>query len=65
MKAYQIGIILLAVGVGLLIWGYNISESFSGKLSSAFSGSPGDKAMMLYIAGGICSALGLFKIIKK
>lgn len=65
MKGMQIGIVLLVIGIGLLLWGYNISESIEGKLSTTFSGSPGDKAMILYIVGGICAALGLFKIIKK
>lgn len=65
MKGIYIGIALLVIGVGLLIWGYNISQSVSGQLSSAFSGSPGDKAMILYIAGGICAALGIFKLIKR
>lgn len=65
MKGMQIGIVLLVVGIGLSLWGYNISESFEGQLSSALSGSPGDKAMILYIAGAICAALGIFKIVKK
>ena len=65
MKGIYIGIALLVIGIGLLIWGYNISESFGGKLTSAFTGSPGDKAMTLYITGAICAALGVFKLIKR
>ena len=65
MNKQMIGIVLLMVGVGLLIWGYNISQSVSGQISQAFSGSPGDKAMIIYIVGGICAAIGLFSLIKK
>jgi hypothetical protein len=64
MNGKVVGIVLLVVGVGLLIWGFSISDSFSGKLSSALTGSPGDKAMILYITGGICSALGIFKLFR-
>lgn len=60
-----IGIVLLVVGVALLVWGYNISQSLSGQLSQTFSGSPGDKAMFMYIGGAICAALGIFSLVKK
>ena len=60
-----IGIVLLIVGVALLVWGYNISQSLSGQLSQTFSGSPGDKAMYMYIGGAICAALGVFSMFKK
>ena len=60
-----IGIVLLIVGVALLVWGYNISQSLSGQLSQTFSGSPGDKAMYMYIGGAICAALGIFSLVKK
>ena len=64
MNAKTIGIILLVVGVVLLGWGYSVSQSVSSQFSSAFSGSPSDKAMYLFIAGGICSALGVFQIMR-
>lgn len=62
MNAKTLGIILLVVGVVLLGWGYNVSQSVSSQFSSVFSGSPSDKALILYIAGGICAALGIFKL---
>ena len=64
MNTKMIGIILLVVGIVLLGWGYNVSQSVSSQLSSAFSGSPSDKAMYLFIAGGICAALGAFQIMR-
>lgn len=65
MNKKIIGIVLLVIGVALLVWGYNISQSVSGQVSQAFSGSPGDKAMFMYIGGAICAAVGLFSLIKK
>ncbi len=64
MNKKQIGIIALVVGIVLIGWGYSISDSVSGQISSAFTGSPGDKAMILYIVGGICAAFGIFKLVK-
>lgn len=64
MSAKVVGIILLVVGVVLLGWGYNVSQSVSSQFSQAFSGSPSDKAMYLFIAGGICAALGVFQVIR-
>jgi len=64
MNKKQIGIILLVIGIALIGWGYSIADSVGGQLSSAFSGSPGDKAMILYIVGGICTALGIFRLVK-
>jgi len=64
MKQRQLGIILLVIGLGLLFWGYSESGSLSGRLSSALSGSPGDRAMIMYITGGVFTVLGLFKLFK-
>ena len=59
-----IGIALLVVGVGLIIWGYQSSGSFESKLSDAFSGSPSDKVMQMYIGGAVSAAVGLFMMKK-
>jgi len=60
-----VGIILLVAGLGLLLWGYNMSQSVGGQLQNAFTGSPGDKPMLLYIGGGILAAAGVFQILRK
>ena len=64
MNKKQIGVILIILGFVLIGWGYSIADSVSGQLSSAFSGSPGDKAMILYIVGGICAAIGIIRLVK-
>ncbi len=55
-----IGIVLLAVGVGLVIWGYQLSGSVGSQLTKAISGSPTDKVMMMYIGGAAAALAGLF-----
>ena len=60
-----VGIILLVAGLGLLLWGYNMSQSIGGQLQNTFTSSPGDKPMLLYIGGGILAAAGVFQILRK
>jgi len=55
-----LGLILLIVGIGLVFWGYNLSESVGSQLNRALTGSYGNKIMTLYIAGAACLGAGLF-----
>ena len=59
-----VGVICLVVGVLLIVWGHNMAQSVGGQLQRAFTGSPGDKPMWLYIGGGVLCALGLFQIFR-
>ena len=61
----MIGAILLAVGIGLAIWGYQLSGSVGSQLTKAISGSHTDKAMMMYIGGAVSIIAGLFMLTKK
>lgn len=55
-----IGIALIIIGVVLLIWGVDSSNSFGNEVSKTFTGSPTDRTIWL-IVGGIASAVvGLF-----
>ena len=60
-----LSIALIIAGAGLAIWGYQKSGGFQSKISSALTGSPADNVMMLYIAGAVCLAVGVFLNIKK
>ena len=60
-----IGLILLVVGIGLVIWGYQLSDSVGSQLTKAISGSYSDKVMLMYIGGAVCLIAGLFMTIKK
>lgn len=52
------GLILLVVGIGLLVWAYQLSGSPTSQLSRALSGSVPDQVMYRYIAGGVCLVIG-------
>jgi len=56
------GIICLVAGVLLIVWGYHLSQSVGGQFQRIFTGSPGDKAMGLYIGGAVLCAAGVFQI---
>ena len=62
MKLKLVGVICLVVGVVLIVWGHNMAQSISGQLQSAFTGSPGDKPVRLYIVGAVLCAAGLLQI---
>jgi hypothetical protein len=51
-----LGIALLVIGIVLIIFGINASESFGSDVSRFFTGSPTDKSIWLLI-GGIASAI--------
>ena len=59
-----ISLALLAVGVALIIWGINESESFSSDVSRIFSDSPTDKTMWLLIGGIAASIIGVFGMVR-
>jgi drug/metabolite transporter (DMT)-like permease len=52
-----IGLVLLAVGVTLLIFGYNASQSFGEKVVEGFTGRFTDQTMA-YLIGGIAAIVG-------
>ncbi len=58
-------IALIAVGAGLVFWGYQKSGGLESKLTSALTGSHSDNVMMLYISGAACLAVGIYLYIKK
>ena len=62
MMQKTVGVTCLVAGVLLIVWGHNMAQSIGGQLQNAFTGSPGDKPMWLYIGGGVLCALGLFLV---
>jgi uncharacterized protein DUF3185 len=55
-----LGIGLLVVGVVLMIFGINASESFGSEVSRFFTGAPTDKSIWLLIGGILSVIVGLF-----
>lgn len=64
MKNKAQGIIILAAGVILLVWGYNISQSVSSQIGQALSAGSFNKSTIIMIIGGLCAAFGFFKLFK-
>lgn len=55
-----VGLALLVVGVILLIFGINASNSVGSDLSNLFTGKPTDKAVWFIIGGAAALVIGLF-----
>ncbi|WP_024851244.1 DUF3185 family protein [Hydrogenovibrio kuenenii] len=59
------GLILLIIGLGLAVWGYQLSDSVGSQITQAVTGSDTDKVMILYIAGAVSFVVGIYFYIKK
>lgn len=60
-----IGIVLMVLGVGLAIWGYQLSGSVGSQITQAVTGSDTDKVMTFYITGAISFVVGIYLFAKK
>jgi len=54
-----VGLALFALGIVLLIFGFNESQSFSSDVSRFFTGNPSNRSMWLLIGGAVAVILGL------
>ncbi len=54
-----IAIVLFAVGVSLLIFGLNASDSIGSEISEVFTGQPSDRAIAFIVGGVAALALGV------
>lgn len=55
-----LGIALLVIGVVLIVFGINASDSLGSDISRFFTGTPTDKSMWLLIGGIVSAIVGLF-----
>jgi Mn2+/Fe2+ NRAMP family transporter len=58
-----ISIVFLVVGIVLLVYGFNASNSFASNVSEAVTGTPTDRSMWLMIlgvVGVVVGGIGLF-----
>ena len=60
-----LGIVLIVVGVGLIGWGLQMSDSFGNEMSEALTGASTDGVMTRYIAGAASLAVGLALYFKR
>jgi hypothetical protein len=59
-----IGIVLVVLGIGLGIWGYQLSGSVGSQITQAVTGSDNDKVMTFYITGAVSFVVGIYLFIK-
>ncbi len=60
-----IALTLIIFGIGLLVWGYQLSDSVTNQLSSALTGASTDKVMYTYISGAASLVVGLYLLSRK
>lgn len=54
-----VGLALFALGIVLLIFGFNESQSFGSEVSRFFTGNPTDRSMWMIVGGAVAVAAGL------
>jgi hypothetical protein len=60
-----VGIVLMVVGAGLAIWGYQLSGSVGSQITQAVTGSDTDRVMSYYIIGAASFVVGIYLFAKK
>jgi hypothetical protein len=58
------GIVLVIVGIGLLIWGFQLSDSIGSELTEGLTGAKPDAVMIRYIGGAASVVVGLYLLFK-
>ena len=59
-----IGIVLTVIGIGIALWGYQLSGSVGSQITQAVTGSDTDKVMTFYITGAVSFVVGIYLLIK-
>jgi multisubunit Na+/H+ antiporter MnhB subunit len=54
-----VGLAILALGIVLLIFGFNESHSFTSDVSRTFTGNPTDRSMWLIVGGAVAVIAGI------
>ncbi len=55
---------ILIIGVLLIVWGLNASESFGSDVSRLFTGEPTDRTIWLLVGGILATAIGLGGVLR-
>jgi hypothetical protein len=62
--ANVVGLTIFALGIVLLVFGFNETQSFSSGVSRLFTGNPTDRSLWLIIGGFVAVIAGLFLAIR-
>ena len=60
-----VSIVLMVVGIALIVWGFQMSDSLGNQVTESLTGSSTDAVMFRYIAGAASLAVGAFLFFKK
>lgn len=63
-RGVVLSLTLLLVGIALLVWAAQASDSFASGFSRIFTGSPTDETMWLTIGGMVAVVLGVAGLIR-
>jgi hypothetical protein len=59
-----VSLALLVVGIILIVYGLNASDSIGSAFSRAFTGAPTDKAVWLLVGGAVAAIVGLSGVVR-
>ncbi len=62
MNGKIVGIILIAIGIALAFWGYDVYDSATAQLDRAITGDTPIEAWAGMIGGVICIVIGAMKL---
>jgi len=60
-----LAVALIVVGVILIVYGVNASNSFDSEVSRAFTGDPTNKTIWFMIGGVVASSVGLYGLFSR
>lgn len=60
-----IGLVLIVIGVGFAVWGFQLSGSIGSQVTQAVTGADTDKVMTYYIFGAVSFVVGIYLLSKK
>jgi len=60
-----VSIILIVVGVGLIAWGFQLSDSLGNQVSETLTGASTNEVMYRYIGGAASLAVGVYLFFRK
>ena len=58
-----IAIALLVVGIVLIVWGYNATQTLNSEITEFFTGSPSNKAIWMLAIGIGAAVVGFFTLV--
>jgi len=60
-----VGLVLVVIGIGFAVWGFQLSGSIGSQVTQAVTGADTDKVMTYYIFGAVSFVVGLYLFSKK